>query len=52
MIDKRAFAYLLVLALCFFSCLTSSFADTPFYQGKTITIVQSTEPGGSGDVRT
>jgi hypothetical protein len=23
-----------------------------FYQGKTITIVQSTEPGGSGDLRT
>src|SRR5215475_15299 len=30
----------------------SSFADTPFYQGKTITVVQSTEPGGSGDLRT
>jgi tripartite-type tricarboxylate transporter receptor subunit TctC len=29
-----------------------SFADTSFYQGKTITIVQSAEPGGSGDLRT
>jgi tripartite-type tricarboxylate transporter receptor subunit TctC len=29
-----------------------SFGDTPFYQGKTITIVQSAEPGGSGDLRT
>ena len=27
-------------------------AQTPFYQGKTITVVQSTEPGGSGDLRT
>ena len=35
-----------------FSGLARSFADTPFYQGKTITIVQSAEPGGSGDLRT
>src|SRR5262245_97104 len=27
-------------------------ADMPFYHGKTITVVQSTEPGGSGDLRT
>ena len=35
-----------------FTGLASSFADTPFYQGKTITVVQSAEPGGSGDLRT
>lgn len=28
------------------------FGDTNFYQGKTITVVQSTEAGGSGDLRT
>jgi tripartite-type tricarboxylate transporter receptor subunit TctC len=32
--------------------LGASFADSPFYQGKTLTVVQSTEPGGSGDLRT
>src|SRR5258705_12863597 len=32
--------------------LTSASAQTPFYQGKTITIVQGTEPGGSSDVQT
>jgi tripartite-type tricarboxylate transporter receptor subunit TctC len=33
--------------------LTAShvFAQTPFYQGKTITIVQGREPGGTGDMR-
>ena len=52
LIDKRALVHWLVLALGYFSGLAGAFADTPFYQGKTITIVQSTEPGGSGDVRT
>lgn len=32
--------------------LTSAFAQTPFYQGKTITIVQGTEAGGSSDMMT
>ncbi|TMA89172.1 MAG: hypothetical protein E6J74_25580 [Deltaproteobacteria bacterium] len=30
----------------------STFAQTPFYQGKTITIIQGTEAGGSSDVMT
>jgi len=30
----------------------SSFAQTPFYQGKTVTILQGTEPGGSSDMLT
>ena len=51
-VDKRALVHWFVLALCCLSGLASAFADTPFYQGKTITIVQSTEPGGSGDLRT
>ncbi|HXF76258.1 MAG TPA: hypothetical protein VNN13_09225 [Methylomirabilota bacterium] len=29
-----------------------SFAQTPFYQGKTLTILQGTEPGGSSDMLT
>jgi tripartite-type tricarboxylate transporter receptor subunit TctC len=28
------------------------FAQTPFYQGKTITIIQGVDPGGTGDMRT
>ena len=31
--------------------LTSAFAQAPFYQGKTITIVHGRAPGGSGDLR-
>jgi len=52
LVDKRALILLPILLLCDFSSLASSFADTPYYQGKTITVVQSTEPGGSGDLRT
>lgn len=28
-----------------------SFAQTPFYQGKTVTVIISTAPGGTGDLR-
>ena len=42
---------LALVAYILFS-LTSASAQTPFYQGKTITIVQGTEPGGSSDVQT
>ena len=31
--------------------LTSASAQTPFYDGKTITIVQGREPGDAGDMR-
>ncbi len=31
--------------------LTCAFAQTPFYQGKTITVIVSTSPGGTGDLR-
>ena len=34
------------------SPLASSFAQAPFYQGKTLTIIQGTEPGGSSDMLT
>ena len=29
-----------------------AWSDTPFYQGKTLTIVQGRDPGGTGDIRT
>lgn len=50
--NKSVLAFLLLILLSQFSGPGASFADTPFYQGKTITVVQSTEPGGSGDLRT
>ena len=28
-----------------------AFAQAPFYQGKTITVIASTAPGGTGDMR-
>jgi tripartite-type tricarboxylate transporter receptor subunit TctC len=31
--------------------LTSAFAQSPFYEGKTITLLAFTAPGGSGDLR-
>ena len=37
-----------------FSCAlipTAGFSQTPYYQGKTITIVRGGEPGGSGDMQ-
>jgi tripartite-type tricarboxylate transporter receptor subunit TctC len=49
---KQGVLFLLSLVLLSQSGLVRSFADTPFYQGKTITVIQSGEPGGSGDLRT
>ena len=39
-------------ALCAALFSASAFAQTPFYQGKTITIIQGTEAGGSSDMMT
>jgi len=42
-----------VSALVFFCSMTSSVAaQISFFQGKTVTIIQGREPGGSGDLRT
>ena len=41
---------ILSVPLLFFSA--DAFAQTPFYQGKTVTIIQGTEAGGSSDVMT
>ena len=43
-------AVALFAVVCPFS--TSIYSQTPFYQGKTITIIQGTEPGGSSDMMT
>ena len=40
------------IVLWLLSLFPSAFAQAPFYQGKTITIIQGTEPGGSSDVMT
>lgn len=50
--NKSVLALLALVPLSQLSGLPRSFADNPFYQGKTITVVQSAEPGGSGDWRT
>jgi tripartite-type tricarboxylate transporter receptor subunit TctC len=38
-----------VLAIWFFP--TFAYPQTPFFQGKTITIIQGRDPGGTGDIR-
>jgi hypothetical protein len=40
-----------VLVTYIFFSLTSAFAQAPFYQGKTITVIISTSPAGTGDLR-
>jgi tripartite-type tricarboxylate transporter receptor subunit TctC len=47
---RSAFAALSYLALLFFA--SSGLAQTPFYQGKTITIIRGSAPGGVGEMRT
>ena len=49
---KCALAFFATILFSQFFALAELCADTPFYQGKTITVIQSTEPGGSGDLRT
>ncbi len=44
--------HLVALASLSFSLSIPAFAQTPFYQGKTITIIQGTSPGGSSDMLT
>src|SRR5688572_1786767 len=44
-----------LVALCgavfIFFAPVAAFSQAPFYQGKTITVIQSRSPGGLGDVR-
>ena len=39
-------------ALLFFVAAASAFSQAPFYQGKTITIIRGSAPGGVGEMRT
>src|SRR5688500_6962519 len=41
-----------ILSALIFCLSNSAFSQTPFYQGKTITVLQGTEPGGSSDMLT
>src|SRR5262245_49284225 len=47
----KMFVVITLILLCWLFA-TPAFTQTPFYQGKTITIVQGTEPGGSSDTMT
>jgi tripartite-type tricarboxylate transporter receptor subunit TctC len=51
---KHAFGYWIrVISGVALVCLAHGYAlaQTPFYQGKTITVIQGREPGGTGDMR-
>jgi tripartite-type tricarboxylate transporter receptor subunit TctC len=49
---KLEIQFAALLAFCGLLLLSdSAFAQAPFYQGKTITIIQGRDPGGTGDMR-
>jgi tripartite-type tricarboxylate transporter receptor subunit TctC len=48
---KRTLTALVVTASALLVYIAPGFAQAPFYQGKTITIIQGRGPGGSGDMR-
>ncbi len=43
--------FMIALLAFFVAALQTALPQTPFYQGKTITIVQGRDPGGTGDIR-
>lgn len=43
--------FLIVLLCCLLFTSRDLFSQTSFYQGKTITIIQGRDPGGTGDMR-
>lgn len=50
--QNRAIGAIWLLSLVFcLGLITQGHAQTPFYQGKTIKLIQGREPGGSGDIR-
>jgi tripartite-type tricarboxylate transporter receptor subunit TctC len=51
MLPRKALFVEALLAYLFISLVTEAFSQTPFYQGKTITLVVGIAPGGSGDTR-
>jgi tripartite-type tricarboxylate transporter receptor subunit TctC len=48
---RRALCWNALVACLLILSLTEAFSQTPFYQGKTITVVSGVAPGGSGDIR-
>ena len=49
-VARRAAKVALVAGLAFLLVPISVFSQTPLYQGKTITVIQATAPGGSSDM--
>ncbi|MBI1997330.1 MAG: hypothetical protein HYS66_12795 [Deltaproteobacteria bacterium] len=43
--------FMIALLAFFVAGPQTALPQTPFYQGKTITIVQGRDPGGTGDIR-
>src|SRR5262245_33694581 len=50
--NKKITVIALSTALLICICFSSGFSQTPFYQGKTITIIRGSAPGGVGEMRT
>jgi tripartite-type tricarboxylate transporter receptor subunit TctC len=48
---RRLASFLVLSAVLLFTFGGLARSQTPFYQGKTITIIQGREPGGTGDLR-
>jgi tripartite-type tricarboxylate transporter receptor subunit TctC len=48
---RKAFGIVAVAALCLALLSESLHAQTPFYEGKTLTVINGNEPGGTGDRR-
>ncbi|MBF8254568.1 MAG: hypothetical protein HW373_1263, partial [Deltaproteobacteria bacterium] len=46
-----AFLFAIVFVCAFLFPTSPSLAQAPFYQGKTITVLQGREPGCTGDLR-
>ena len=49
---RKLIAITVLSALLIFFSFSSGFSQAPFYQGKTITIIRGSAPGGVGEMRT
>lgn len=50
-LNHSALLFAIVIVVAFLCHRVPAFAQAPFYQGKTITVLQGREPGGTGDLR-
>jgi len=48
---NTGWVFLLAFSACFIVLPTAVFSQSDFYRGKTITIIQARDPGGTGDLR-